>query len=645
MSHILISTSQKNCLRGFKLIKKRNLFILLGFILLIPFGRVISSQGAVQWGLSTHMEIAEAALNYLESDWEEFFTGVLSYVKGGSILPDSWHDLGDTPNHLYIPGDTSTTGHLAVERWYNFFVGNLSQGNYKDGIIAGGVMAHYISDLNIPVHTGEYWTGHSAFEGDINYYYSQFNLGSIVLDEDIDDLQQYAIDAATYANQYYDIIRDAYPDETRNSEVVNNATIKAIVEEQLTRAIKCVASLWKQGIGDFLAPKLVQESSKKALIDYGHSNEYVNDSFNTDKLENLISYLNSIGFEVIKDGNGLTSDDLNEIDFLIVTAFEVNFSTSELSSVSDWLANNDQRSVIITGKADQYGDEEIGGINDLLAAIGTVIRLNDDTIYTIDTDPFWYQQHYIPTMNYYPPLGLSFPTITEPFQLYRPNSLYFESYSPNVQILVNGSQYDYQIDFTGPGINVLWDDSNNGVGGEVIPLVAAETLSDDNDRIMVWAETAFSDYSFAPSGFQDNEHIIPVYLDWTLFGTAGVQSFFPEIAIQTATTEFSTDPFSIEYKISANVQKVDLLLDGEVSETDSTTPFDSFTLTLNPGTYNVTLVAYNVGGNSTSDEKLITVIADETSETTTTTEAGTPGFTLMALFLVIGLGVLYRRRK
>ena len=96
------------------------------------------------------------------------------------------------------------------------------------------------------------------------------------------------------------------------------------------------------------------------------------------------------------------------------------------------------------------------------------------------------------------------------------------------------------------------------------------------------------------------------------------------------------------------MQNVDLLLDGEVSETDSTTPFDSFTLTLNPGAYNVTLVAYNVGGNSTSDEILITVIADETSETTTTTtttEAGTPGFILLTLFVGLGLGVLYRRRK
>ncbi|MHA1947262.1 MAG: hypothetical protein ACXAC6_00470 [Candidatus Hodarchaeales archaeon] len=625
----------------------------LGFLILLtlqPLVPVTPTPTAIQWGLSTHMQIAEDAISFLDSDWEEFLTGVLSFVKGGAILPDSWHDLGDTPNHLYVPGNTSTSGHLAVERWYNYFVGNLSMGNYKEGITAGGVMAHYISDLNIPIHTGPWWTGHSAFEGDINYYYSQFTLGSVVLDEDIGDIQQYAIDAATHANQYYDIIFDAYPDETRNDEVINNATIKAIVEEQLTRAIKSVASLWKQGIGDFLAPKLVQESSKKALIDYGHSNEYVNDSFNEDKLANLISYLNSIGFEVIKDGNGLTSDDLNEIDFLIVTALKLNFSTSELTVVSDWLANNDQRSLFVTGKSDHYGDTQIGGINDLLTAIGTVIRVNDDNVYTdaFVGDPYYYQDHYIQTDNFYPPLGLSFPTLTDPIQLYRACSLYFESYSPNMQILANGSQYHYQIDETGPSINTIWDNTNDGTGGERIPLIAAETLSDDNDRIMVFAETAFSDFSFAPNAFQDNEHVIPVYLDWTLFGTAGVQTFFPEIAIQTTATEFSTDPFSIDYKISANVQNVELLLDGEVNETDGTTPFDSFTLTLDPGSYNVTLVVYNEGGNSTSDEILITVTVDETSETTTTTtttEGSTPGFTLLALFVGIGLTGFYRKRK
>ncbi|MHA2174556.1 MAG: hypothetical protein ACXACP_07790 [Candidatus Hodarchaeales archaeon] len=630
--------------------KKKILIGLLLLLALIPLNQVTSPPTAVQWGLSTHMEIAEAAMNYLESDWKEFFTGMLSYVKGGSILPDSWHDFGtNTLMHLYHPGNASTTGHLAVERWYNYFVGNLSVGNYKDGLVAGGVMAHFISDLNIPIHTGPWWIGHSAFEGDINYYFSQFTLGSIVSEEYITDIQQYAIDAATYANQYYDIIVDAYPNSVRNDEVMNNATIKAIVEEQLTRAIQSVVSLWRQGIGDFLAPKLVQESSKKALIDYGHSNEYVNDSFNIDKLENLISYLESIGFEVIKDGNGLVSADLEEVDFLVVTALKVNFSSSELTVVSDWLANNDQRSLIVTGKGDHYGDTEIGGINDLLASIGTEIRVNDDNVYTDEFvgDPYYYQDHYIQTDNFYAPLGLSFPSLTDPLQLYRACSLYIESYSPNIQLLANGSQYHYQIDETGPSISVVWDDTNDGVGGEKIPLVAAETLSDDNDRIIVFAETAFSDFSFAPSAFHDNEYIVPVYLDWVLFGTAGVQEFFPNIAIQTTTTQFSTDPFSIDYKVSANVLSVDLLLDSDVNETDSATPFDSFTLTLSPGTYNVTLVAYNVGGNSTSDEIVITVTTPVTTDTTTTTttEDGTPGFTILSLLFSIGVIIIYRKRE
>ncbi len=327
----------------------------------------------------------------------------------------------------------------------------------------------------------------------------------------------------------------------------------------------------------------------------------------------------------------------------------MNFTTSELTVVSDWLANNDQRSVIVTGKGDHYGDTEIGGINDLLTSIGTVVRVNDDNVYTINTDPAWYEAHYIDTDNFSPPLGLSFPALPDLdpyFQLYRPSSLYFESFSPNIQILVNGTQYNYQSDETGPGINVVWDDTNDGVGGEKIPLVVAETLSNDNDRIMVFAETAFSDYSFAPSGYHENELIIPVYLDWVLFGTAGVQEFFPNIAIQTTTTQFSTDLFSIDYKVSSNVQSVDLLLDSDVNETDSTTPFDSFTLTLSPGTYNVTLVAYNVDGNSTSDHLLITVTAPTTTATTTTTtEDGTPGFTVLPLFLSLGVFMIFRKRK
>ena len=84
--------------------KQKFIISILFILMLIPLLRVTSTPTTVQWGQSTHMEIAEAAINYLESDWQDFYGSLLSFVKGGSILPDSWHDppFNDTPNHLYF---------------------------------------------------------------------------------------------------------------------------------------------------------------------------------------------------------------------------------------------------------------------------------------------------------------------------------------------------------------------------------------------------------------------------------------------------------------------------------------------------------------------------------------------------------------
>ena len=122
--------------------------------------------------------------------------------------------------------------------------------------------------------------------------------------------------------------------------------------------------------------------------------------------------------------------------------------------------------------------------------------------------------------------------VAQIYNLFSPNSLYFTETSDDLQILVNGTAYNYQSNEESPAIFQIYDDTADGAGGTIIPLVAAESLNDDNDRIVVFGDTSFSDFSFAPHFLHDNEHIIPTIIEWVLFdNVAGGYSYLPGIVI------------------------------------------------------------------------------------------------------------------
>lgn len=506
------------------------LFLVIMVCAMLPASE---SQSAPQWGWPTHHLIAEQAIEGLDAGWQDVFDALISVIKGGSILPDTWHDLGDTLNHLYYPDTQYGSAPTAVETWYTYFVDNLTAGNYYDGILAAAVMSHYYADVNIPVHTGPYWAGHSAYETDINNHLADLTIGTITINESIGDVKQFTSDAAIHSSQYYDDIVDAYPNGDTRGPVVDDADIKALTEEQLTRAISGLASLWTKGLEGLSAPTVDTSYDYKALVDLGHDNDY------SDGLKNIQSYLRGIGYETITDNDGITETDLAGVDFLVVTALASNYTQAELTVVKDWVQAGN-RSIFVTGRGD-FNNISHAGINDLLAAIGTVIRVNDDNVYTVSSDPNYYRDWYIYTDNIVTPGNEPYVDGAEMFNLFSPNSLYFNDTSDNLKILVNGSKYNYQSDENSPPPTVVWDDTDDGNGGTTIPLVASETLNDDSDRIVVFGDTSFSDFSFAPSSFHDNEVIIPTIVEWTLFYNIGSgYDFLDNQGGGTTTTNTST---------------------------------------------------------------------------------------------------------
>ncbi len=574
------------------------IFLLLGLVLLVTNP---PAQPAHAWGLVSHQFIVEQAMGQLDDDWKGLFNTLISKLKAGSIYPDSLHGSGDTPNHLYYPDNpTAGTAPQAVERYFNFYIDNLTAGNYQEAIFSAGVFAHYMSDVNMPVHTGAYWDGHSAYETDINQHLTNLQIGSITIDTDISNIKQYVIDAATKSHAYYNDIVAAYPTGSTTNVITTNATIKTITETQITSAISNVASLFKKGIADTLVPRTEKISGGSALIDYAHGNDYAtgggSSAFALDDYEN---YLVTKGFTVVKNNDTFTTSLLNNYDFLIITALGTNLTSDELNAVSQWLTTG-QRSLFITGRGD-FQSYSHAGINELLKTTGTAIRVNDDNVYTIDTDPNYYKEHYVYSDVVTPPTGETYPAEAVIYHSYAPNSLYFEGDSTGVTVLVNGSKYNYQFDQNAPAPAKIWDDTNDGNGGERIPLVAAESLSGDNDRIVVFGASDFSDFSLGPSGFHDDEYFIPVFTKWVLFGSIGEGiSYLPNIKITTPETSFKAGTVTIDYAVSSNVVEVQLLVDGAVKNTTSTGPFTNFVFKLESGVHNITLVAKTASGDQMS---------------------------------------------
>lgn len=598
---------------------KKVILIIISLLILNTQLISLETEARVKWGWPSHHYIVTQAIEELPDDWQEVYGSLISLVKAGSILPDTW---GDWNNHLYYPSNPSLySGPQAIETWYNYFVTNLSQGNYYDGILAGSVMSHYLADLNIPVHTGPNWEGHSAYETDVNNHIEDFTIGSITLDTNISSIQEYAIDAAENANLYYDLIHEAYPDDTVNGAVISNATVKSITEQQLTRAIACISSLWIQGINNALAPSILEATDHKALIDIGHSNDYAS----TSDLENLVAFLENIGFAVIKDNDGIDNSDLIDVDFLVITAIAENYTVTELDAITNWVQNNDQSSIFISGRGDFTSEIEHAGINDILYSIGAHIRMNDDNVYTTNNDPHAYLDHewYVYSDIIEGPIGEDLPGVTLPFHSFSPNSLYFTEQSiATVNVLVNGSIYNYQTNENEPGIETVWDITDDNIGGNVIPLVASETLNDDNDRLIVFGDTSFSDFSFGPSGHHDNEKIIQYYLDWVLFGNANIEDFLPTVEIDDSVTEFQAGELTINFRYSTNVATIKLYIN-EVLEDTFTLPENSYIKDFDTGSYNITVLVISNEGTINSDSLQITVeeISSTNPDSTTQTSS------------------------
>lgn len=620
---------------------------------------------AEAWGLATHMEIASEAIDALtNSTWKEVFGFYRPEIMAGLATPDQvWQDWD---NHIYYPLTGELNAPSAAQRWFNFTRDNFTSGNWEDGFFALGVMSHYFSDPNIPVHTDEIWAGHSAYETDINNNLGSLTIGALA-ESTVTNVSQMVVDGATYAHQYYDMVVDVYP-ESGSVALMTNATIKAFTENCLTNAINGCLSIF-YSLTQFVAPPDVSILYEHiALVDYAHQNDYIDLS---DQLTSLNISLSREGFEMRKQTTAFTSGDLVGVDLLIATCGLDAYSAAELIAISDWAVTGN-KSILLTGRGDFSTYTDIAGPNQILEAVESNIRVTDDNVYMTGTYQLWYND--LDTM--LAPadtLNLTFGVST--FTMFSPTSLYFLNDTPVLPVIM-ADHAGYQTDQTLPAAEVIYDSMADGVYGNQIPLAAVEEVG--SLRILVTGTTFFSDFDYGKTPQFDNIVFLENFLEWavgdrTEWGINDVDEIGPRFSdIQwspTAPAEGQrvlvtvtvTDPsgvssVSLNYNNETHVIQSPMVTDdgmhfaANVSDIVNgpvvfrlhaqdihmnTAVFASFTV-------NWPAVATTTTTTTTTTSTTATTTTTTTSANTTTTSGGQPTLvpTTMYLILSVGIGVL-----
>lgn len=510
--------------------KRVFLFILPCLILSSLTFQNQSTTPTYAWGLATHQFMVDIAADYISTEWQEAFSYYGPEIIGGSTYPDQV--LQDWDNHLYYPISQEHNAPWKVNETIDAIKNFANNEEWENVFFFLGVVSHYTSDINIPVHTNLYWDGHPTYESDINSELDSLTVSVHDFGE-ITDPVQFIIDCASHAHQYYWDIRNAYPTGTETDVLSSNSTIRAETEEQLGRAIGAIIAIWEYTISE-LTPPVIEEITDvaKVMVDKYHDNDYTTDN----SLSGFVDTLDRDIVEVVFNEAEITTLALIDIDLLVITAIYDNttfFSTAELEAITNWYHAGGH--LILSSKSDFYYDINHEALNQLLESIGSDIRINDDSVYTTSADPEYYSDWYCNTDEFGTDAEISeiVSSLNKKVQFYAPCSLYSLADSPDAHWLMYGEEMFYQDDRNPPAIEVIYDDTNDNTGGTTIPLAGIEI--NNTASMAVFAATTWSNYDFGLSD-RDNKNLIWNVVEFLLDIDLEVNN-----AITTSDTTISTE--------------------------------------------------------------------------------------------------------
>jgi competence ComEA-like helix-hairpin-helix protein len=240
----------------------------LGLALLVLFGGSILPREARAWSFHTHRKLVSDALTRMPAAFAKRFMPFKESFLQGATDPDSL--LKDFQNHVFHVHTGFGDAMARFRELFQGIAGSLQRGD-PDAQIAYqlGLFAHYIADLNQPLHTAgadSDWNEsayHGKFEKEVEGQLSKIPLQRASY-HPVTDPAARLKEMAVAANQHYAAIGEAYRRGNRIFDLQN------IVETQYNAALTQILDYWlgifqAAGMGfDLDAPGQIQMSQEIA---------------------------------------------------------------------------------------------------------------------------------------------------------------------------------------------------------------------------------------------------------------------------------------------------------------------------------------------------------------------------------------------
>ena len=348
------------------------------------------------------------------------------------------------------------------------------------------------------------------------------------------------------------------------------------------------------------------------IIDDLHGNDYVPSDMND--IFDLLATNNYIGYYATDFESWSVA--LDAANILIISTPRDDFTSQERAEVVNWM-NAGAKNLIVSTRGD-FSTYARDSINDLLTDLGSNIRVQDDNVYS--TNPYGSNpssRWYVDSSN----IQASIPGLNNGVnrvEFFSPSSLRFID-SLSVDVVFYGDGDEYQTDQNPPAPQVIYDNTDDGSGGETIPLIANEelTLGVEKDNVMVFGTTTWSDFNL--NGNDNFQFLANVLQFFTASIIAEEGNIVPNIPDNNPPTVKIVTPRDgwivqgiVEIKIVAQdvfgVDSYEILIDGVSVSAETTYQWD--TTIADAGSHTVTARATDFAGNVGEVSHTVTVDQD-----------------------------------
>ena len=243
------------------------------------------------------------------------------------------------------------------------------------------------------------------------------------------------------------------------------------------------------------------------------------------------------------------------------------------------------------------------GINDILGNLSTTTRVQDDNIYTTDSNAW--QPWYVDTNNFNKDYGKVFSGV-DIVSFFSPSSILPSS---TADVLAFAEAKAYQSDESGSPPEKIYDNTDDGTGGDSIPLATYETVGSgaDQDRIAVFGTTMWSDFDYGDSDAQDPlmfENLLDLMNEETVKAAGEIVIDLPDNDPPQLEILFPRDlatvtglvPVAAEAKDPFGIASIEFYFDGELVSNSLYYGFDSSKVSEGP--HEVRIVVTDTSGNT-----------------------------------------------